>query len=721
MPAPLPTQTFPREATVAIIKPDAAASADAILAEAVGDGFLLLAKTSATLTKAQALELYAGTDGADAAAEHLSSGEVVVALLEKSFGIEGWLKLCGPDDAAVARDTAPQTLRARFGSDAVKNGVHGSGSVAAAAREAAFFFGGAATALESPFALIKPETFGSSDAVLAAVEASGFSVLCSEQISIGADKAADFGCGAEGAALAMVLTRPCAVTAWLSLCGPADPAKARAAAPFSISAQYGACHASESAEAAANESAAFFPFLGETQTTLALVCPHAVAAGAVEPIVAAAAAAGLVITERRVASLDEGKAQDFLDLLGAAAPPKAPPAPAPEPFISAWVEGGKCNKALQLYNPSDAVVDLANYALPLLRGKGKGSAADTTPTSLNPFPAGKCIPPYGVFVVYHPEASAAIKAELPVDARASMPSTELSNGDDGCCLVKLGAPAAEPEPGAAMPPFTVLDCVGDFTMANKGRPWPVAGKPSSSKNNTLVRKPTVAGGNPAAWNDPTASSQGTSEATSEWVVLKKDTLVAEGWSLTSWADAAAAAAAARRQLRGDGRRAELRSGRGARALGQGGRREVERRARPAAAAARQGALPDVRARPVRRRRDPLRRARLGDGGRRLQGAQVLLPEGARRPAAQLQAGQGLRGRDADADADGRPDGALQGQARRARRVARAVADGQQPKHQGLSPSLRGRSTTAPPAPRDAGVVQGDDAAHAELHLTCVRP
>ena len=535
MPAPLPTQTFPREATVAIIKPDAAASADAILAEAVGDGFLLLAKTSATLTKAQALELYAGTDGADAAAEHLSSGEVVVALLEKSFGIEGWLKLCGPDDAAVARDTAPQTLRARFGSDAVKNGVHGSGSVAAAAREAAFFFGGAATALESTFALIKPETFGSSDAVLAAVEASGFSVLCSEQISIGADKAADFGCGAEGAALAMVLTRPCAVTAWLSLCGPADPAKARAAAPFSISAQYGACHASESAEAAAKESAAFFPFLGETQTTLALVCPHAVAAGAVEPIVAAAAAAGLVITERRVASLDEGKAQDFLDLLGAAAPPKAPPAPAPEPFISAWVEGGKCNKALQLYNPSDAVVDLANYALPLLRGKGKGSAADTTPTSLNPFPAGKCIPPYGVFVVYHPEASAAIKAELPVDARASMPSTELSNGDDGCCLVKLGAPAAEPEPGAAMPPFTVLDCVGDFTMANKGRPWPVAGKPSSSKNNTLVRKPTVAGGNPAAWNDPTASSQGTSEATSEWVVLKKDTLVAEGWSLTSWA------------------------------------------------------------------------------------------------------------------------------------------------------------------------------------------
>ena len=530
MPAPLPTQTFPREATVAIIKPDAASSADAILAAAVGDGFLVIAKTSATLTKAQALELYAGTDGADAAAEHLSSGEVVVALLEKSFGIEAWLKLCGPEDAAVARDTAPQSLRAQYGSDAVKNGVHGSGSVAAAAREAAFFFGAAATALESTFALVKPSAFGVADTILAYAEAHGFSVLCSELVSVGAEKAAEFGCDA-GDALAMVLMRPCAVQAWSSLCGPADAAAARASAPFSVSAQYGACHASESAEAAAKESAGFFPFLAETQTTLALVCPHAVAAGAVEPIVAAAAAAGLVITERRVASLDEGKAQDFLDLLGAATPPKAPPPAAPEPFISAWVEGGKCNKVLQLYNPSDATVDLSNYALPLIRGKG---AKPDVPTSLNPFPTGKCIPPRGVFVVYHPDASAAIKAELPVDARASMPSTELSNGDDGCCLVKLGAPAAEPGAGEPMPPFTVLDCVGDFTMSNKGRPWPVAGKPSSSKNSTLVRKPTVVAGNAAAWTDPTASSQGTSEATSEWLVLKKDTLAAPGWSLTSW-------------------------------------------------------------------------------------------------------------------------------------------------------------------------------------------
>jgi len=71
-----------------------------------------------------------------------------------------------------------------------------------------------------------------------------------------------------------------------------------------------------------------------------------------------------------VTQLDRGAAEDFVDLLGAGAPPKAPPAPAPEPFISAWMEGGKCNKFLQLYNPSDEVVDLSGYATPMMGGKG---------------------------------------------------------------------------------------------------------------------------------------------------------------------------------------------------------------------------------------------------------------------------------------------------------------------------------------------------------------
>ena len=167
---------------MAVIKPDAAASADAILAEAAAEGFLTVAKKTTTLSKEQAAQLVAGGADAAAQAEHLCSGEVTVVALEKSFGIESWLQLLGPEDAALARETAPRSLRARYGSDAVKNAVHGSTSVAAAAKEAAFFFGDATTKPETTFAFVKPDAFANADAIIAIAESAGFSILCSEQV-----------------------------------------------------------------------------------------------------------------------------------------------------------------------------------------------------------------------------------------------------------------------------------------------------------------------------------------------------------------------------------------------------------------------------------------------------------------------------------------------------------------------------------------------------------
>ena len=69
-----------------------------------------------------------------------------------------------------------------------------------------------------------------------------------------------------------------------------------------------------------------------------------------------------------------------------------------------------------------------------------------------------------------------------------------------------------------------------------GKPWPVAGIAAASKDKTLVRKSTVTAGNPIAWNSPFESSQGTNEASSEWVVLKKDVYADAvlGWSLSNW-------------------------------------------------------------------------------------------------------------------------------------------------------------------------------------------
>jgi len=134
------------------------------------------------------------------------------------------------------------------------------------------------------------------------------------------------------------------------------------------------------------------------------------------------------------------------------------------------------------------------------------------------------VPAGGVFVLHTSQATEALKGELPADGVQSMTFDHLSNGDDGLALCKMHA-GAEPMMVEGSPdPFDVLDVVGEVklpTTAN-GACWAVAGVPNASKHKTLVRKPTVAAGNPTAWSDPTASSQGVSDATSEWLVLKKN-------------------------------------------------------------------------------------------------------------------------------------------------------------------------------------------------------
>ena len=47
----------------------------------------------------------------------------------------------GPTNAQEAKQTAPRTLRAAFGYDAMRNAIHGSASSADYQREASLFFG----------------------------------------------------------------------------------------------------------------------------------------------------------------------------------------------------------------------------------------------------------------------------------------------------------------------------------------------------------------------------------------------------------------------------------------------------------------------------------------------------------------------------------------------------------------------------------------------------
>ena len=136
----------PPEVTLAMIKPDAVAAgaAEEIEAAAQQAGFYVVSKKQYTLTKDQAKEFYAEHKERPfygKLVDFMSSGPLVALALRKRKAITAWRSLCGPTSTETAKEKAPKSLRAKFGTDNTKNAVHGSDSPESAARELAFHFG----------------------------------------------------------------------------------------------------------------------------------------------------------------------------------------------------------------------------------------------------------------------------------------------------------------------------------------------------------------------------------------------------------------------------------------------------------------------------------------------------------------------------------------------------------------------------------------------------
>ena len=71
----------------------------------------------------------------------LTSDVVVGMELVKENAITSWRQLLGPTNTQKAKDEAPSSLRAQFGTDGTKNACHGSDSATSADRELKYFFG----------------------------------------------------------------------------------------------------------------------------------------------------------------------------------------------------------------------------------------------------------------------------------------------------------------------------------------------------------------------------------------------------------------------------------------------------------------------------------------------------------------------------------------------------------------------------------------------------
>jgi len=142
------------ETTLAMIKPDAVDKADEIEEIILRHGFTILQKRRVHLTPEQTSEFYAEHYGKmffPSLVAYISSGPVVAMILARENAISYWRQLLGPTNTLKARDQAPESLRANYGTDGTRNALHGSDSHTGSEREIHFFF---------PDAIVEPLATG---------------------------------------------------------------------------------------------------------------------------------------------------------------------------------------------------------------------------------------------------------------------------------------------------------------------------------------------------------------------------------------------------------------------------------------------------------------------------------------------------------------------------------------------------------------------------------
>ncbi len=130
------------ERTLTIIKPHAvkAKKTPAIIQMFYESGFNITALKMIRLSPYYAGKFYLehkGKEFCEALVEMMTSGPIVVAILEKENAITDLRKLVGNTDPLKAD---PGTIRKLFGNSIRENAVHASDGVDNAIRECAFFF-----------------------------------------------------------------------------------------------------------------------------------------------------------------------------------------------------------------------------------------------------------------------------------------------------------------------------------------------------------------------------------------------------------------------------------------------------------------------------------------------------------------------------------------------------------------------------------------------------
>lgn len=130
------------EKTLAIIKPDAVKKkvVGKIIQRIEDEGFKISGLKMLCLTKEDAQGFYAVHKDKhfyDSLTDFMSSGEILVMVLEREDAISHWRNVMGATDPALAD---PRTLRQMYGFSVERNATHGSDSPQTAEWEIDYFY-----------------------------------------------------------------------------------------------------------------------------------------------------------------------------------------------------------------------------------------------------------------------------------------------------------------------------------------------------------------------------------------------------------------------------------------------------------------------------------------------------------------------------------------------------------------------------------------------------
>ncbi|XP_063158025.1 thioredoxin domain-containing protein 3 [Candoia aspera] len=136
---------FPVENTMALIKPSAFEEhKDEIINEAKNAGFLISELREAHISPEVAAQFYQDHEDKpyyNQLVDYMSKGPSMVMILTKENAVQEWRQLMGPTDPEKAKETHPNSLRAKFATDVMHNAVHGSSNQEHAERTIKFIYG----------------------------------------------------------------------------------------------------------------------------------------------------------------------------------------------------------------------------------------------------------------------------------------------------------------------------------------------------------------------------------------------------------------------------------------------------------------------------------------------------------------------------------------------------------------------------------------------------